>query len=734
MSRLRKLLCCLLACLFLPSLALAEEAEAAAGFAPPEGYALCAESAEWSLYLCERNLGLIVVNKASGKAMYSCVTEPDKYPGNEQWKALYTSGIVMDYLKGTVIEPLRADFQYMQSEREFAYFDGGFTCKAYFPEIKCGFTVTVTLEDNGVSVSIPLEGLVQDDEENFAISSFYVYPFMGYSYMGENGGYIFIPDGQGAIINLQDNENRYSSPFTATVYSQNIGLAPLTTGAVYMNTSTGNPAERIMMPVFGIAHEDDRLAYVSVIESGDDNAIIEANFNGVSNLPFDWAFAKYTYRVVYSQQTGPSSGTVNKRLPHINNFDIKQHFFFLEGDSANYCGMAKQYGKYLDSRGVFEHIEKMSDFGIQVDMFGTENENGMLGTQPVVMTSADNMAEILKDLKARGADNVMSVILGWMNNGYTGGLPLTSYSPSGAIGGAAGLERVFSAARETGAEVYLDTDSFTMTFDTAGMLKYSALKKVDSSTYTMPLYAWVYNSAGYLNPVKLMEYSASLSREYVSRGVSGASLSGFPQVLTAYYLGDKYHDKSECREYFERSASLYSEKLPTVISSPSAYLWRYARALAGVPAAGSDYAYTDAEVPFLSIALSGRIPVYTEYVNFQANTRRFFLKLVEQGTRPAFLVTWEDPIELSETNANWIYSSKYELYSEMIASWYSELKTLHDMIDASAIASHSVSGAVTTVTYDNGLTIYLNYGDKPAEAGGFTLEALSYKAVTANEP
>ena len=136
------------------------------------------------------------------------------------------------------------------------------------------------------------------------------------------------------------------------------------------------------------------------------------------------------------------------------------------------------------------------------------------------------------------------------------------------------------------------------------------------------------------------------------------------------------------------------------------------------------------DIPFLAIAVSGKIPYYTEYANFQANTHRFFLHLVEQGTRPSFLLTMEDPIKLQNTNSNDVYSSRYELYQELIPQWYQELKALHDQLGRAEITDHVFSGDMVRVTWSNGAKVYLNFGAKAAEMDGVKLDGGAYKVVT----
>ena len=103
---------------------------------------------------------------------------------------------------------------------------------------------------------------------------------------------------------------------------------------------------------------------------------------------------------------------------------------------------------------------------------------------------------------------------------------------------------------------------------------------------------------------------------------------------------------------------------------------------------------------------------------------------MEQGARPAFLLTWEDPIELQNSNSASIYSSRYELYKDMIVEWYGKLDDLYSVVgDQGMIVDHERSGDMARVTWDNGAVVYLNFGDKAAEMDGVTLEKLSIKVV-----
>ena len=48
-------------------------------------------------------------------------------------------------------------------------------------------------------------------------------------------------------------------------------------------------------------------------------------------------------------------------------------------------------------------------------------------------------------------------------------------------------------------------------------------------------------------------------------------------------------------------------------------------------------------------------------------------------------------------------------------------------VEGAQIVDHRIEGEARAVTYDNGVTIYVNYGDEPAVMDGITIDAESYR-------
>lgn len=688
----------------------------------PEGYEPIAENSRFNLYLKRDTLALIVESKESGRLLYSTVQNPDEMKDNATWKGFYQSGLVMEYLDGVKTIPLQADFINTASEIDLTLTGDGYTAKVTYPDISISYEVTLKMDELGFSVSIPRDRIVEGNPDAYAVASFYVYPFMGYSYLGEDTGYMIIPDGQGALIELKDNEERFSSPFDRAVYGTNIGVE----ASVYSDWSMD--AEQVLLPAFGMVHEDDGMAVLGFIENGDAAARIMAYPNGV-RMKFDWVCAKYLYRLVYSQPTGPNSSTISMRTEHARDIDIQQQFLLEDGDRASYAGLACALREYMTEKGYFGEADPTT-FDIAVDFLGAETENYVLGKLSVPMTTFSQAAEILEDLAERGVSGISVTCRGWQEGGLSGALPTDAYAPAGSLGGSGGLQQLIERAGKLGDRLSLEADFLHLNIETHPLLFYSSFKMITSQTWSRPTFGKVYDTMYLLSPAKTLEIGRNTLNQLARHGVPGVSLIGITSLMSDYYESDHYQDSARMMTEYETLVEEAAEQLEASLSQANCYLWRHAAALKKMPITGSNYSYVKRDIPFLAIAVSGKIPFYTEYMNFQANTHRYFLHLVEQGNRPTFLLTAEDPIKLQNTNSNDMYSSRYELYQELIPAWYQELKALHDQLGASQIVDHVSEGDLVRVTWSNGVRVYLNFGDRAGSMDGVSLEKGEYKVVT----
>ena len=543
---------------------------------------------------------------------------------------------------------------------------------------------------------------------------------------------MFVPDGQGALIELKDNNKAYSNAYTRQVYGENVGVQVTTFNQWSRQT------ENVLMPVFGMVYTAREIGFLGVIEEGDCSAQIKAYPNGVITQ-FDWITAMFIYRQIYSQPTVINedqesyNSAIYQATASRREFDIKLHYYVVDGADATYAGLANVYRSYLEEQGAFAHADMSQDFLMQLDFVGLEKENDLFGCKAIAMTTFDQVEEILTDLTASGASNLTAVLRGWQEDGLTGGLPLRKYNPASQLGGKAGMEQLRETAAALGVEVIPEADFMRLNLEENPELKHATYQKATGTSYRYPTYKKVYEYINFLSPVYSLEFADTALTQLAGADWTNVALTGIPSFLSDFKSEKTYYDTSRMMAIYEQICGEGSGKMNLRLANANAYLWQYADMLYDMPAGDSSFVLTSESVPFLAIALSGKMHYTVEYVNFQANYRRFFLQLIEQGAFPSFVLTWENPILLINTNSNDLFSTQYEQYRETILEWYQELEPVYRQFSGASILTHERIGDVTRVGWSNGVTVYLNYSSAVQTLDGMTLEGLSYKVVSGDE-
>lgn len=682
---------------------------------------LIAENTNYEMYFLEESLSVIIRDKKTGSIMESTVSEDDG-KNNAAWQSFMKSGIVVQALKGINIVPTTVDIR--PAKKEVTLTGNGFVANVYYEDFGIGFRLNVTLTDDGFVAEIPNDSIVENSTE-YHIGEIYVYPFMGNTYMGDRTGYMFIPDGNGALIYLEDNEGRFSSNFSQYVYGMNAGLDESYTLSLFWDRyQSVNEADKLMAPVFGMVHTDSKIGYLGIIESGDYSAKIEAYPNG-AYTNYNWICSKFVYRQIYTQPTGNREGSVVTKQAVRNQFDVRVRYNFVSEDNADYTGLAKSYRNYLLENGEINQVG--DDFNIRVDFLGIDKENWLIFKRNVTMTTIDNIREIFGELKDAGVHDILSVYKGWQKDGVNA-IPITSYKADGDIGGTKELTDLLEDSKAEGIHFYLAQDSLRVN-PSLSNANYNIMKKITKRVYQEETYKEVFETFRYLTPTRTKQLMDKTAKTYKKSGVNNIMLSGITNVLFTYYQKGVIYSRVDTANTYEAAVSGLDQDFNFIMEKPLAYLWKYTDAMIDMPVVSSNYIFTDEEVPFFAIALKGVIPMYSEYTNFEANKQQFFLNLVEMGINPSFYITYEDPAELQYTNSSDIYSSKYSVYKEQIIEYYTELKKVHDKTNGAMIVDHNqYSNGVTVVTYDNGVKVYVNYNTTTTvKVDGFEIEPMSYK-------
>lgn len=681
------------------------------------------ENASFELYLKEENLSLILRDKTTGALMYSTVDAP--VGGNESWTNFMQSGVVLEYLVGTNIVTYRADMYSENPDVTVTPTPDGFTATIYYPELEIGFDLAVTLTNEGITAFVDKASIIEESDR-YKMASLYVYPFLGHSLLGERDGYMMIPDGAGALINLTDKDGKYSQPYTANIYGDNAGVDDPFVLSLFNYMDPFNDTENVLAPVFGMVHTDTAIGYLAIIEEGQYSARVEAYPNGAI-LPYNWITTKYIYRQVYNQPTSQDTGTMVVRQRDRNDFNIKVNYQFVTEEAANYLGLAKTYRNYLLEGGYLE--QKDEAFKLRVDLLGAEIEQGLIFKKIVPMTTYQEAYDILADMKRKGMEDILSVYKGWNDKGLYGGMPIRKVNAEDELSDGLNLTRLLSDLEAIDVPMYLYHDGLRINLEELGTTRQKVMKKFNKRTHDEAVHGKVYQAFNYLHPSATATVMEEMLTRYHDASIDRVLISGISNTLFSYSEGNREFDRISTKNYYQPVIEAYSEQLNLLLEQPFSYLWNETEAMIDMPVRSSNYVFTDEEIPFLALTLKGSVPMYSEYVNFQANQAAYFLQLIEQGVLPSFLITEESPAHLMNTNSSHIYSSEYARYEEMMGDYYHHIKAVYSQTAGAMIDDYVRQGQVTKVSYDNGVHVYINYSESELNMDSETIAAMSYKVV-----
>jgi hypothetical protein len=595
---------------------------------------------------------------------------------------------------------------------------------------KTGFTVPVRYTLNGDAfIATVLTDRVEQRGE-YSLVNIGLLPFFGAGSINDQG-YLFVPDGSGALIRFNNNKSIYRS-YNEKVYGGDKALDISEQGAL---------KEDIKLPVFGLKKNDH--AFVAVIHQGEYQAGIAAEVSGKNNQ----YNSVYSYLNLMEFETNVlMPGSLNEKqvvrasrsLAGDVPFEVR--YYFLDGDQADYTGMANRYKDYLKKEKGVRPVVRPQKTGIPLHLEflgGIKKRDTFLGipfNTVEVLTSYSDVLEAAKNLKERGIGNLSISLDGWMSGGMKDEVP-TSFDAERKLGGRKGFENMIDGLRAWGIAFYPAVDpirlfeggnGFSRFFDTvkgisrAPVVKYefrlgSGAKNKD----TKPWYL--------LRPESVKEAVEKIAKAAEREGVQHLALREIGRTVYSDFRRSAI-PKNDTGKWWEEALKSAKARVPGLLfDHASAYTFPYADHISNVPLYSSRFDVEDETVPFYSIAISGLIPAYGEPINLSSEPENYLLKLIETGTFPAYRLIAREGALLVDTDFDSLYSGDFSLWFDDIVEQYRMLDDALRQVAGQAIVGHEkVAEGVYRTTFANGKSVIVNYNAESVAVGRDRIEAKGY--------
>ncbi|MBQ8205891.1 MAG: hypothetical protein IJZ77_00315 [Bacilli bacterium] len=566
-------------------------------------------------------------------------------------------------------------------------------------------------------------------------------------------GYIFVPDGSGALIRF-DNVKYYNSgvEFYYDMYKDPYRNSP---NEIEFQASNEVfepyyvPTKHISMPVWGVAYGNNQDAFVAYVTEGSEyfGLTYKGRTSAREYASIEPRFErnrKYSYRF----GTGLAS-TMVLLEDEIYQYDIGVSYNFLQGDGsdgelpANYVGMALKYRDYLQTNNLIKNdVELVS--GPKVDFLICDVKEGIFGYSDVNVTSTNEIVDMLSELNEDGIKNITSTLYGWQDGGVSKAKPWTTNFNKKA-GGKAGFKKVV----ETAAEYGYDIDFYQQ----YGMINEAQVASFNAyCVKALSRDYGIYVLSDINKPITWWEYTnADVAGKWLNKQANvimdlgdnvGITTGGIPTLLVPDY--GKSLDYKLAANSIYHSTKEAASKLSLSGDTPNSYLWKNYDKFTNISVYNSQLQCETDSVPFMEIVFGGLVNMYAEYANFSFYDKVSQLKMIDYNLNPSFIISASENTDIMYTNSRDWFATAYTSFKPIINEINDFVVPTLELIQGKTMVNREVvefdNGAIglyinTYATYDKGVVgdekvvLAINYFDYDVtyvkDGKTYTIPALS---------
>ncbi len=526
----------------------------------------------------------------------------------------------------------------------------------------------VVLTEDGVSVELCFNEI--EEYGTSKLCQIEMLPFFSAG-VGEQEGFLLVPDGNGAIIDFKDRYKN-ADDYEETVYGRD--------SAVNINLKALPNSEGVKMPVFAMKKGDS--AFFAEIENADALARICAS-SANDRYQASSVWSSFCYREC--DETGIVDGdnlirTVRMADETPSSVSPVVRFRFLNGEDANVEGMAGLYREILIKKYNLKPLEsdrlKLAPY---LEIFGKTNEKsnflGISYNKTVKATTFKDVENIYKALTDAGVDDLSIGLFGFSKGGYDNKY-ITKQKFDSSLGGNKGFESLLKTAEN--ADIFAvydlnrDYSSVKKLFKGKGFIQsLNSLTVVReqgalSTGSSAGLQKWLLVSGEQIrkNSQKLIK-SLKNPKEY------GILYQNMGSELYNNFNKSSHTDRQQLIKSYHEILNNTKNNVKSVASDgANIYMLSGADFLTEVPLYSSGYEIFSSEIPFYTTVLKGYVKMASKPLNNIADVNEAAKKCKEYGVNPTYRITKCSADELKDTNLRFLYNSKFSDLKDVILKHY----------------------------------------------------------------
>lgn len=701
-----------------------------------KGFNKVGETQNLILYYKSRNFNIAIYDKESGYLWYSVYPEYTSQFLVGTSKFFVESGVVIEYynMDNILIDDSKSYLSGSKYNVDCTYdldaIENGLVAHLEFEDLGISFNVEVSIDSDKLIVHLPMESLVEEDIEKnvlnldgttdverkqYKLKSVYLFPYFG-SNNYEINGYSMIPDGSGALIRYTDNSS--ATAYTKRLYGQDEGVLKYNDkdSTYYLHDEL-----TATLPVFGVNHGYHQAAFLAVVSEGDAFTEIHSYPYGYNSYEMDTTFAKFIVRERYTINTSSNEGDSFQMIneePYPT--DYKVEYYFLSNTDASYSGMASKYRNILD-------LDKESRLNsVNITLIGMDYKNGLFGKDFVEMTTYQDAIDIISELNEAELDNMSIIYQAWNKGGYYDNSTVKPVIAN-HLGGKADFLEMLEYLATLDVDIALYSNPLISFNNNLGS---KVVKKLTLSSFvTNDVTSSIFDKTYFRDPSQIADTILNHQTYYSTYGLDSFVFDSVGDNLFSYRYNSQNNYRNQVIDILQAELlDLSGYKLG--LYQPNAYLWKYIDSYHGAPIESNKYAYITDSIPFIELVLFGHTNMYSTYMNYVSDYEVMKLRMIEYGITPSFLITEESTHLLRYTNSEFIYTSEFDKWKELIISTSKDVYESLELVSGAHMVSHRyIATGVSEIIYDNGVKIYVNYQDEIFENSTVSVAGKSYEVI-----
>ncbi|MBR6509457.1 MAG: hypothetical protein IKT38_02490 [Clostridia bacterium] len=594
--------------------------------------------------------------------------------------------------------------------------DNGVRVIYYFDVQKISIPVDYILEEDSLTVTVKTE-MIREGDSGFILAEFAPTPLLCSSANDNQDGYLFVPSGQGALMNTDitpDGARKWSGE----VYGDDVSM---------LRTETMTNTVGVRLPVFGA--KDGNNGIFGIIESAAGNSAIVAEA-GNHKMGRSAVYPEFFVRGHDSYWHGSQiygQSILTQHSKDIDKYTAKIRYYFLDGESADYNGMAKLYRDYLKTNNKL--VKSNLDYSPYAISYigGTNVNNSILGiptTELVALTTFNDAKDSVEKITSSVGAAPYVRLLNFGDGGLTPSTYLGGKNIKSVYGKSSDLSELLDLIKNNKTKLFFDFDlvyfgksgnGVKISADSAKTaIKYDSEKKESSPNR-------IFDEKAKYYVISRNELSSGLEKTLKKADKFNLDALSLATISNSLYSDYGYENSS--RTSMEKQVAdliLKAKKEKAVASSDAnAFCAGISDVIFEVSCENDDALCFSNTIPFYQMIFSGYVPMYSQSINFAPNSDKALAMAASSGIGLGFTLTGKYNSQSNDFDTYKLYATPREYNENKIENILNAdgyIDYFSKISNASLERYEILENGVSLSVFSNGVKVYANHTEKSCES------------------